>query len=224
MRARNMQALTDDIVRERPGATVWGKGDRAHQSSPSDHNEDDTAGSKPEQTDADGTPEHRAIDIPTLGPITWSYLESLRRRLVERPANQRRLRYVILGQSIWRKRNGWKREEYSGEYHGHLHVSGDVADDENGARWDLETVAPQPIQKRGIDMFLIHKDVGGVVTYALVGPDSAKTWKHSDTINTDEGPISGQDYANAWARSIGDSRKESALAFAALTLRPGTAA
>lgn len=217
MRARNMQALTDDVVRERPGATVWGKGDRAHQGSPSDHNEDDTAGSKPEQTDADSKPEHRAIDIPTLGPITWSYLESLRRRLTERPANQRRLRYVILGQSIWRKRNGWKREEYSGEYHGHLHVSGDVADDENGARWDLETVAPQPIQKRGIDMFLIHKDDKGVVTFALVGPDSSSTWKASDTINTSEGPISGQDYANAWARSIGDSRKETALAFAALT-------
>lgn len=218
MRARNMQALTDGIVRERPGATVWGKGDWAHQGSPSDHNEDDTPGSKPEQTDSDSVPEHRALDIPTLGPVDWAYLESLRRRLTERPANQRRLRYVILGQSIWRKRNGWKREDYSGEYHDHLHVSGDVADDENGAEWDLATVAPQPIQKRGIDMFLVHKDVGGVVTFALVGPDSSTTWKASDTITTPEGPISGQDMANAWARSIGDSRKESALAFAALTM------
>jgi hypothetical protein len=223
MRARNMQALTNDIIGERPGATVWGKGDRAHQSSPSDHNEDDTAGSRPEQTDADSTPEHRAIDVAKLGPIDWAYLESLRRRLTDRPANQRRLRYVILGQTIWRKRNGWKPERYTGEYHGHLHVSGDVADDENGARWDLATVAPQPIQKRGIDMFLIHTDDGGT-TYALVGPDSVIKWKVTDTIMTPAGPIDGQAYANAWARGVGDSRKESALAFAALTMHGKAAA
>jgi hypothetical protein len=224
MRARNMQALTDDVVRERPGATVWGKGDRAHQGSPSDHNEDDTAGSKPEQTDADGTPEHRAIDIPTLGPVTWSYLESLRRRLTERPANQRRLRYVILGQKIWRKRNGWREETYTGEYHGHLHVSGDVADDENGARWDLATVAPQPIQRRGIPMFLIHKAGSGGTTFALVGPEHVMTWKATDTITTPDGPISGQEFANAWARHVGDSKLETAVAFAALTMARGAAA
>lgn len=197
MRARNMQALTDDIIRERPGATVWGKGDRAHQSSPSDHNEDDTAGSKPEQTDADSTPEHRAIDVPTLGPITWSYLESLRRRLTERPANQRRLRYVILGQSIWRKRNGWKREEYSGEYHGHLHASGDVADDENGARWDLATVAPQPIQRRGMGMSTLYFNKTTRKEWALAGdsPGTPANW-----LTTAE-----QGVANAWAAAHGSA-------------------
>lgn len=142
MRTRSMTALTVDIQREWPGATVWGKGDLAHQASPSDHNEDDTPGSRPEQTDADNVPEHRALDIPMLGPITMATLRVLRDRLISRPANRVRLRYVILEQTIWRKRNGWVPEVYDGEYHDHLHVSQDVADDENGAGWDISELEP----------------------------------------------------------------------------------
>lgn len=142
MRARNMQALTDDIQDEWPGTTVWGKGDLAHQGSASDHNEDDTSGSRPEQVDADNVPEHRAIDVPFLGPFNLNTARALRARLTERPTNARRLRYVILEQNIWRKRNGWKREDYTGTYHNHLHVSGDAADDENGAGWDIGPAAP----------------------------------------------------------------------------------
>jgi hypothetical protein len=133
-----MQALTDSIqIVYGPGVTIWGKGDRAHEGSASDHNEDDTRGSKPEQTDADNVPEHRAIDVALLGPFDMDDARQLRRRLVERSANQRRMRYVILEQNIWRKRAGWVQERYSGAYHGHLHVSGDAFDDENGAPWDI---------------------------------------------------------------------------------------
>lgn len=213
-----MTALTNEILRWWPGTTVWGKGDAAHQSSTSDHNEDDTPGSKPEQTDTDNMPEHRALDVPPLGPMTMAILGVIAFRLINRPANARRLRYVILGQTIWRKRNGWKAEVYIGDYHDHLHVSGDVADDENGAPYDLAPVTEPTKEKRGIDMFLVHKVVNGVVTFALVGPDSSTTWKASDTIQTAEGPINGQDMANAWARGIGDSRLESPLSFAALTM------
>jgi len=217
MRSRSMTALTNEIHRWWPGATVWGKGDLAHQQSPSDHNEDDTPGSKPEQTDADSVPEHRGLDVPTEGPMSMSTLDTIRQRLIGRPANARRLRYVILRQIIWRKKAGWVPEVYRGEYHDHLHVSGDVADDENGAPYDLGPDAPAPQEMRGIDMFLIHKVVDGVVTYALIGQETSSTWKATDTIQTSEGPISGQNYANAWARGVGDSRQETPIAFAALT-------
>lgn len=217
MRSISMTALTNEIQRWWPGATVWGKGDPAHQESSSDHNEDDTPGSKPEQTDADSVPEHRALDVPTQGPISMSTLDTIVQRLIGRPANARRLRYVILRQTIWRKRAGWVPEVYRGEYHDHLHVSGDVVDDENGAPYDLGPDAPAPEEMRGIDMFLIHKVVNGVMTFGLIGPDVPLTWKETDVLQTSEGPIGGQDYANAWARGVGDSRRETPLVFAALT-------
>lgn len=148
-----MQVLTDDVQSEYgPGVTVWGKGDTAHQSSSSDHNEDDTPGSKPEQTDADSTPEHRAIDIPFQGPFSLTDADDLRRKLTERPENQRRLKYVILGQTIWRKNGGWRPEDYSGEFHNHLHVSGDAADDENGAHWDIRSAPPVQTQDETTDL------------------------------------------------------------------------
>lgn len=145
MRARNMQRLTDDI-REEFGSsvTVWGKGDLAHQGSSSDHNEDDTPGSRPEQTDDDNIPEHRGIDVPFLGGFNLAKAKVLRQRLTDRPANRARLRYVILEQTIWRKNGEWKPERYNGEFHNHLHVSGDVKDDNNVTRWDIGPDAPQP--------------------------------------------------------------------------------
>lgn len=138
MRSRSAQALTTDVQRQYgPGVTVWGKGDPAHQGSPSDHNEDDTPGSKPEQQDADSIPEHRGLDIPPAGPMSWADLDDLRVKLTGRPANRARLRYVILRQTIWRKRNGWRADPYTGDYHGHLHVSIEAADDDNTMPWDI---------------------------------------------------------------------------------------
>lgn len=137
MRTKSLDALTRDFQRLEPGVTVWGKGDAAHQSSTSDHNEDDTPGSRAEQQDADSVPEHRAIDVPVLGPMTMAKLRVYRARLTDRPANRARLRYVILEQTIWSRNNGWAPRPYGGEFHNHLHASQDVADDNNGAPWDI---------------------------------------------------------------------------------------
>lgn len=153
-RAANMQALTNDIQRQEPGATVWGKGDLAHQGSSSDHNEDDTPGSKPEQEDADSNPEHRGIDVPILGPITMTKLRKLRAKLVDRPANRARLKYVILEQKIWRRNGGWVEEVYTGEFHNHLHVSGLAANDEDGSPWDIDD-APAPQEAEDMQPVLI---------------------------------------------------------------------
>lgn len=136
MRSRNMQALTDDVREEYPGVVIYGIGDAAHQLSPSDHNEDDTPGSNPEQFDADNVPEHRAIDV-MLGPNFSSYdASSLVSRVVSSPSARPRLHYVIWNRRIWTRENGWVGEYFDGDPHDdHIHFSGWAPDDENGASW-----------------------------------------------------------------------------------------
>lgn len=195
----SLAAFVRGVKRLWPGATVWTKGDRAHEASPSDHNNDDTAGSKPEQTDADDKPEVRAGDVPTLGGVTMAKLRVLRERLTTRPANRARLRYVILEQSIWRKRNGWKREEYTGDYHGHLHASIDAADDDNGSPWDIDDELEQPTE--GDDMAKLTYATGR--GWALV---DAGTWRDIDdndaALTADE-----QRDANAYAALFGNAKQ-----------------
>ncbi len=196
----SLAAFVRGVKRLWPGATVWTKGDRAHESSPSDHNNDDMAGSKPEQTDADGKPEVRAADIPLLGGVTMADLDTLRVRLTTRPDNQRRLRYVILRQSIWRKRNGWKQEAYGGEYHNHLHASVDVADDDNGAAWDIDPAAP-PVPEGDEDMARMVYAVGR--GWAAV---DAGTWRDVDD-NDEVLTLDEQRVANGFASIFGNSKE-----------------
>jgi hypothetical protein len=140
MRAPNMQKLTGQVKGWRPGVVIYGVGDEAHKLSPSDHNEDDTPGSKAEQEDADNIPEHRAIDV-MLGPaFSKADGDQLVSWLVTRPANRARLKYVIWYGGIWRRATGWVREVYTGsdKHMNHPHVSGLAADDENTRDWELE--------------------------------------------------------------------------------------
>lgn len=139
VRATNMQVLTNETREEHPGVVVYGIGDDEHRLSPSDHNEDDTPGSRPEQEDADSNPEHRAIDV-MIGPaFTDAQAEAYVQKLVTRPANRRRLKYVIYKRRIWRANGGWVQEVYTGTdpHTNHVHVSGLAANDEDGSAWDL---------------------------------------------------------------------------------------
>lgn len=137
MRSLNMQSLTNDMKRRWPGMTIYGKGDLAHQSHESGHNEDDTPGSKPEMTDADNTPEHRAIDCMVTAGFTKAEAAALVLRVVNDAPSQRRLIYVIWQDGIWSRDSGWHRQPYTGDFHSHVHFSGDAADDENAASWPI---------------------------------------------------------------------------------------
>jgi len=135
-RAANMQALTRDIKRQWPGVVVYGVGDEAHQTRASDHNEDDTAGSKAAQSDPDGRPEHRAIDV-MLGPaFTRADADALVARVLADPKARARLYGVIWHGSQWWRSNGWAEQaRISDPHNDHIHFSGHAADDENTASW-----------------------------------------------------------------------------------------
>jgi hypothetical protein len=113
-------------------------GDTAHQAETSGHNPDDTAGSRAEYTDADSKAEVRAIDVDnTLRDPRGVTMEQVVQRLLATPADRDRLMYVIYNRRIWRKRNSWRQEAYTGSspHTEHAHFSGDPASDENAAPW-----------------------------------------------------------------------------------------
>lgn len=150
-RARNMQRLTDQLKAEHPGMTIYGIGDAAHKRSPSGHNEDDTPGSKPEQEDPDNKPEHRAIDAMIGKAFTLADAWNTVAALVQLEVNRARLLYVIFYRKIWRRKNGWVEEKYTGSdpHTSHPHVSGNWPDDENTADWTLSTSVSAPTPAGG---------------------------------------------------------------------------
>lgn len=146
MRAKNMQALTNDVTRRWPGVTIYGIGDAAHKDRSSDHNEDDTPGSKTPQTDKDSNPEHRAIDIMVRGPFTKSDADALVASLLADPAARSRMLNIIWNGYIWSRSWGWTKRKYDGsdQHKDHIHISGLAADDENASSW--------PAVGKGVDM------------------------------------------------------------------------
>src|SRR4026207_1337896 len=137
MRAANIQSLTNDMKVRWPGMTIYGVGDDDHRLHASDHNEDDTPGSRAEQSDTDSVPEHRAIDCMVTAGFTKSEAAAFVYRLVADAPSQRRLNYVLWQDSIWSRNSGWNRQPYDGEFHSHVHVSGLASDDENTANWPI---------------------------------------------------------------------------------------
>lgn len=151
MRARNMQVLTDDIKKENPGVVIYGKGDKSHQSRISDHNEDDTPGSKAAQSDADNVPEHRAIDV-MLGPaMSRAQMYIIINRILNDPRLRARLRYINFENWQWSESNGWVPVDNSDDPHpGHGHFSGKAANDEDASPWFTSNGKDEMIAIRGM--------------------------------------------------------------------------
>lgn len=103
-------------------------GDEAHQQTSSDHNPDDTSGSKTPQTDSDSKADVRAIDVDKSGP--WPHglsFDSLINELVRRRREGEDHRADLI---IWNRRkasdaSGWKWVDYTGSnaHTEHAHIS-----------------------------------------------------------------------------------------------------
>lgn len=121
-RAANMQALTNDIKSEHPGVVIYGIGDAAHKRRTSDHNEDDTPGSKAAQSDPDNRPEHRAIDV-MLGPaMSRAQMYVIINRILNDPRLRARLWYINFENYKWSRSNGWIRSNNSNDPHPNLRL------------------------------------------------------------------------------------------------------
>ncbi|MDG4809947.1 hypothetical protein O7634_24615 [Micromonospora sp. WMMD1120] len=183
-RAANMQALTNDVKREFPGVVVYGIGDAAHKLRASDHNEDDTTGSRAAQSDPDGRAEHRAIDIMLGKAFTKADADALVARLVADPRARGRIYYVIWNGYIWSRSNGWRKTKYTGsdQHTDHIHVSGWAADDENTASWpavatredDMDTTERGWLQQATTDIAWLRD----YVQKALNGAEKASGGEH----------------------------------------------
>lgn len=129
-----MQSLTNDVRREWPGVVVYGIGDAAHKLRASDHNEDDTSGSKAAQSDPDGRAEHRAIDVMIGSKFTKSDGDALVEHLLKH--HKGRLYGLIWNGWQWWRSTGFKKQARTDDPHrDHVHISGWAADDENAAGW-----------------------------------------------------------------------------------------
>lgn len=136
MRSLSMQSLTDATRRRHPGVVIYGKGDEAHALRTSDHNEDDTTGSRPAQTDADSNPEHRAIDIMLGGAFTRAQAYAYIADLLADPTARGRLFYILFDGWRWSRSTSWVKVEFDGDPHtDHIHISGLASDDENADGW-----------------------------------------------------------------------------------------
>ena len=131
-----MQALTNDYRALFTGVVIYGKGDLSHQDHPSDHNEDDIAGSKPAQNDADSVPEHRAIDV-MLGPA-FSRAQALATiaLILADPNDRKRLRYINFETTQWHRDNNFAPMPNPDDPHPtHIHFSQQAAFDDDASPW-----------------------------------------------------------------------------------------
>jgi hypothetical protein len=206
VRSLNMRVLTNQIKSRHPGVVIYGIGDAAHRKSASGHNEDDTPGSLAEDQDADNNPEHRAIDV-MIGPAFsvadgWDLVSAM----VTIPENQRRLIYVIFYRKIWRRRNGWVEETYTGPnpHTDHPHLSGEADDDENTTPWVLDLPSPQPTPRRS-NMATVYFNLTAKNRWALAGdsPGTDANWLETTDQNVANGWAAGHGngvglYQNSW--------------------------
>lgn len=136
MRSLSMQALANDFFRIYPGIVIYGVGDEAHKLRPSDHNVDDTPGSKPAQEDDDDIPEYRAIDVMLGRAFTRSQALAVIAEILADPENRARLRYINFLTMQWHMRNNFEQRPNTSDPHPtHIHFSGLASKDEIATRW-----------------------------------------------------------------------------------------
>jgi len=175
MRARNMQALTNDYKREYPGVVVYGIGDEAHKLRISDHNEDDTAGSRSAQTDPDSVPEHRAVDV-MLGPaFNRTQAQTSIDRILADARLRARLWYINFLNYQWSRSNGWVRRDNSDDPHSdHIHFSGWAANDEDASGWFATAGGEEMFCQKGDKgtgrVVVLQLQINEVLTHMGAGP------------------------------------------------------
>lgn len=136
VRSASADTLRNNSLTVWPGMTIFWIGDLGHQGSTSGHNPDDYPNVRAELQDSDLVPEVRALDF-MIGPKftvqdAWNLVNALIKGV-----DKQRLYYVIYRSTIWRRATGFQPQAYNGSdnHNGHVHTSGYMDDDANGADW-----------------------------------------------------------------------------------------
>lgn len=147
----SLRALDAELTSVAPKRTLptWFRGDAAHRTRPSDHNEDDTPGVRSESSDSDSIPEIRAGDyrLPFNAPFS---AESFVQWLVKecRAGRITWIKYIIFNKRIWTASTGWVTRAYTGSntHAGHVHVSSkpDTASENSTKKVGLANLLPKP--------------------------------------------------------------------------------
>lgn len=144
--SKNAEALKDSVQAKYPGTqTIYTVGDLDHQSGSSDHNPDDDSRYRTDQTDSDSKQEVRAVDIMVSSTFSPAQAAVLVKMILDN--NKARTYYVIYNKKIYRSRNGWKTENYTGSdpHTNHVHVSTLAAQDENSTPWNLSLASEDEV-------------------------------------------------------------------------------
>lgn len=120
-------------------------GDTAHQARSSNHNLDDTPGSRTPQTDGDSRKDLRAIDVDRSGPWRNGFTMQAGIDLIVarcKSGDEDRLVEIIYNRHAWYASNGWRRIDYTGANahteHAHFGAKADTGKLENDRRpWGL---------------------------------------------------------------------------------------
>jgi len=147
---KELFAEFDLIAPDRDHASDGSIGNTAHQTEVSDHNPDDTAGSKAAYNDHDGKPEVRAVDVDNTLRITVEGFSDPMEGVVQyvlkrcRSGAEKRLEYIIYFRRIWTRSSGWTQKTYTGASahteHAHFSARHDGSFDNKTESWTLEDI------------------------------------------------------------------------------------
>lgn len=120
--AYSLQQLETELQEFYPDTTTWEVGDKRHQSTWSDHNENKNGVYCAKDILSDG-------GLPLAAFVAW---------ITANPHPN--LRYVIYKDKIYHRDNDFKAKAYTGSYHSHVHVSvGNGPDGRSTSDYDSRT-------------------------------------------------------------------------------------
>ena len=168
-----LRAELNEIAPTRDRTSDGTIGDRAHQASVSDHN-DDEVGRVPIR-DADSRHEVHAYDadddLRTPGLTMERVVQHLLRRC--RSGAEKRLRYIIYNRRIWEASNGWRQRSYTGPSphteHAHFSASYNTKLEASKASWHLEDI---PVALTDADKKWLSAQIDAAATRA-----AERVWK-----------------------------------------------
>lgn len=180
MRSRSMQKLTDALKRKYPGIVIYGIGDAAHKLRTSDHNEDDTSGSRAAQSDPDSNPEHRALDLMISSRFTVSDANRFITNLLGSDQGRAHTYYLIFQGWLYSRTYGWVRRRFDGDPHNdHIHLSGWAPKDESNYDWE-DVVEGDEVTRTDIDQ--IATAVAKRLHDLDLGEKGGPTWAQTEQL------------------------------------------